>query len=104
MLTRTGVLQVRRVTHKQHVRVRRVCDADEASLVLQGRGHADAGGAGAGGAVAVAAAHAGSRHHLTHRDAGVLARRRSRGHMITLWLRVKLSVATAEQRSCRLHV
>lgn len=69
---RTGVLQVRRVPHEQHLRVGRVRDADEAGLVLQRRSDANAGSAGVGGAVVVGAARSRPRHHLAHRHAGVL--------------------------------
>lgn len=74
---RTGVLEVRRVAYKQHVSVGRVCDPDEARLVLQRRRDADAGGAGEDGAVAVGPTRPRPRHHLTHRHAGVLQQGRS---------------------------
>lgn len=75
---RTRVLKVRRITHKQHVCVGRVRDADEASLVLQRRRDANAGSVGVRGAVGFAATHSRPRHHLTHRHTGVLRPQRER--------------------------
>lgn len=75
---RTRVLKVRRITHKQHVCVGRVRDADEASLVFQRRRDANAGSVGVRGAVGFAATHSRPRHHLTHRHTGVLRPQRER--------------------------
>lgn len=63
---------MRRIPHKQHVRVGGVCDTDEASLVLQGGSDAHAGGMRVCGAVVVGATHSRPRHYLTHWHAGVL--------------------------------
>ena len=70
--TLTCVLKVRRIPHKQHLCVGEVRDADEASLVLQRGGDANAGGVGVRGALAVGTAHPRPHHHLTHRHTGVL--------------------------------
>lgn len=63
---------MRRVPNKQHVCVGRVCDTDEASLVLQRGSDTNAGDVGLHGAVIVGTTHSRPRHHLTHRHAGVL--------------------------------
>lgn len=68
----TCVLQVWWISHKQHVCVGRVCDTNEASLVLQRGRDANAGSVGMRSAVVVAVTHWRSRHHLTHRHTGVL--------------------------------
>lgn len=65
-------MEVRRIPHKQHVSVGRVCDPYEARLVLQRRRDANAGGAGEDGAVAVGPARPRPRHHLAHGHAGEL--------------------------------
>lgn len=77
---RTGVLEVRRVPHEQHLRVGRVRDTDEARLVLQRGSDANAGSVGAGGAVVVGTTRSRPRHHLTHRHAGVLQPQDHRGN------------------------
>lgn len=73
--TRTSVLQVWGVAHKQHVGVRRVCDPDEARLVLQWRSHTHAGlMLRVRDAVIVGTAQTRPWHHLTDGQTGVLQR------------------------------
>lgn len=75
----TSVLEVWRVSHKQHVHVWQVCNTDKAGLVLQGGGHAHTGSVGVRGAVIVCATHPLPCHHLAHWHTGILSPRDHKG-------------------------